>query len=107
MLPAFVNCNRQATAKLYIDLPVGVPGLFNIRYAGLGTVSPSCASVWPIRNTFVPQTEHVPLVAGVPRLVNVASGLCISRFCLHDMQYASMIFLLTRANQIHIQPNFQ
>jgi hypothetical protein len=35
--------------------------------AGLGRFS--CAEVAPMRNKFVPQTEHVPRVPGVPVLV--------------------------------------
>jgi hypothetical protein len=58
-----------------------------------GGVRPWCASVFPIRNIFVPQTEQVPEVPGVPVFVKTACGESISRFSLHFTQYASKTIL--------------
>ncbi len=48
----------------------------------------------PILKTLVLQTEHVPLVAGLPFFMVMACGLLTSRRSRHFMQYASTIFLL-------------
>ena len=47
-------------------------------------------SVLPILKTFVLQTEHVPLVAGLPFFMVTACGLLTSRRSRHFMQYASI-----------------
>jgi hypothetical protein len=44
----------------------------------------------PILNIFVPQVEHVPVVAGLPFFIVMAVGLFISFFALHLTQYASI-----------------
>ena len=45
----------------------------------------------PIRNTPVPHSEHLPLVALRPFLSVVGVGSTISRFVLHFTQYAVVI----------------
>ena len=45
---------------------------------------------FPIRNSFVPQTLHVPWVAGFPFFIVICCGLWMSRFVRHFMQYASI-----------------
>ena len=45
---------------------------------------------FPIRKIFVPQTGHVPLVAGLPFFRVTCSGPLISLFVLHLRQYASI-----------------
>jgi hypothetical protein len=44
----------------------------------------------PILKTFVPHTEQVPVVAGLPFFIVVAVGFLISLFALHFTQYASI-----------------
>ena len=51
-------------------------------------------SALPILKTFVLQTEHVPLVAGLPFFMVTACGLVTSRRSRHFMQYASINFPL-------------
>ena len=55
----------------------------------VGCSKPAWASVIPMRETVVPHTAHCPLVMGLPFTVKLATGLTISRFCLHFIQYAS------------------
>jgi len=62
--------------------------------AASGFGNPTCASVVPMRNRFVPHTGHVPFVPGVPFAVYVASGLAIMRFVLHFTQYACKASLM-------------
>ena len=58
---------------------------------GCGAPLAECRSYpLPIRNTFVPQVEQVPCVAGRPFFNVTFAGLRISRFVLHFMQYASI-----------------
>lgn len=45
----------------------------------------------PILNTFVLQTGHTPLVAGLPFLRVTRIGFLISTFFLHFIQYAVAI----------------
>jgi hypothetical protein len=47
---------------------------------------------FPILNIFVPQLEHVPVVAGLPFFIVMAVGFFISFFALHFTQYASIFF---------------
>ena len=54
---------------------------------------PAPYSVLPILKTLVLQTEHVPLVAGLPFFMVTACGLLTSRRSRHFMQYASIDFL--------------
>jgi len=44
-----------------------------------------------ILNTFVPHTEHVPVIAGLPFFIVTSLGSLISVFFLHLTQYASTI----------------
>lgn len=55
----------------------------------------------PILKTFVLQTEHVPLVAGLPFFMVMAWGLLTSLVALHFMQYASIRFLLSVRDLTH------
>jgi|GEM_PF-2741230 len=43
----------------------------------------------PILNIFVPQTGHLPSVAGRPFFIVIWTASLISRFVLHFTQYAS------------------
>src|SRR5687768_2946982 len=52
---------------------------FGLRVAFSGRGKPAWASVSPIRYRFVPHTEHLPLVAGVPLAVKTAAASSISR----------------------------
>ena len=69
---------RSQPLLYYLYYPVGAHVL-------LGGYYP-----FPIRNTLVPQVEHVPWVAGLPFLSVICTGLLISRFVSHFMQYASI-----------------
>jgi len=51
----------------------------------------SYSAALPILNSLVPQTEQIPVVAGLPFFIVVGCGSFISRFCLHFMQYASIL----------------
>ena len=44
----------------------------------------------PMRQIVVPQSGHFPLVIGLPFLVTLSTGSCISFLALHLTQYASI-----------------
>ena len=45
----------------------------------------------PILNIFVPQIEHIPVVAGLPFFIVTFFSSFIDLFDLHLTQYASML----------------
>jgi hypothetical protein len=49
---------------------------------------------FPILNILVPQSKHVPVVAGLPFFIVTGSGLFIGFLALHFTQYASILFFL-------------
>jgi len=48
----------------------------------------------PIRNTLVPHTGQIPLVAGLPFFMVILVGFLISTLALHFTQYACIDYLL-------------
>jgi hypothetical protein len=57
----------------------------------------------PIRNTPVPHTAQIPLVAGLPFFKVTAVGFFISTFLRHLTQYASTLFAIIITFQLNIK----
>jgi hypothetical protein len=53
----------------------------------------------PILNIFVPQTVHIPCVAGLPFFIVIFFSSFIDLFDLHLTQYASMIMQVIKRNK--------
>ena len=53
----------------------------------------------PILNIFVPQTVHIPCVAGLPFFIVIFFSSFIDLFDLHLTQYASMIMQVIKRDK--------
>jgi hypothetical protein len=71
-------------AALFLGFAVFLTG-FSV-FSITGRSKPSWAGVFPIFESFVPQTLQTPLVIGAPFTVNPATASCISRLVLHFRQ---------------------